>query len=362
MNRHQPQIVSRSREGVRVALVSKNFAAASNPSISHIGLGVCAILTAKSLRAAGFDVEVWQCSTAMDLKVRLNAAQASATSRGLHPISHVVVSAPWIPIVEMQQILTSYPDVHFATVSHSNVGFLAADPNGIKLLRQSIELQAGYHNFTLGGNCRKYTDAWQAMYGAPVTFLPNLYDVSAIKHVGQRLPWHRGQTLRVGVFGATRPLKNMVTAVAAAVELGNTLKNDVEVWVSSGREEGGGSVKNAILQLVEGLPHTRLVEAGWRSWPAFTQIVGNMHVLMSPSYTESYNICVADGIAQGVASVVSEAIDWVPQDWVANADNVGSIARTARRLLHDTHAVSEGQEHLRSYVRHGLTAWEGFLV
>lgn len=360
MNRHQPQIVSKVREGVRVALCYRNFAAKAG--ISHIGLGVCAMLSAKTLRGAGFDVEIWPCNTGRDLTERLECAQRTATARGLHPISHVVISAPWIPIPEMQQLLTSHSDVHFAVVSHSNVGFLAADPNGIKLLRQSIELQAGYHNFTLGGNCRKYTDAWQAMYGSPVTYLPNLYDVSAIKHVGHRIPWHRGQTLRVGVFGATRPLKNMVTAVAAAVELGNTLKNDVEVWISSGREEGGGSVKNAILQLVEGLPHTRLVEAGWRSWPAFTQIVGNMHILLAPSYTESFCICVADGIAQGVASVVSDAIDWVPKDWVADGDNVGSIARAARRLLHDTHAVTEGQHALRAYVRDGLVAWEDFLV
>lgn len=338
----------------------KNFAA--RKGISHVGLGVAAMTSQKTLRSEGLDVEVWPCNSGKDVIARLDRAQEEAVRRGLHPVSHVVISAPWIPTIEMQGILTAYPDVHFATVSHSNVGFLSADPNGIKLLREAIELQAGYHNFSLGGNCERFCSAWGKMFGTTPTYLPNLYDLSSVKEVGQRQPWHRGHTLRVGVFGATRPLKNMVTAVAAAVELGNNLKNDVEVHISSGREEGGGSVKNAILQLVNGLPSTRLVETGWRSWPAFRNIVGQMHILLSPSYTESFNMVTADGIAEGVSSVVGEAIDWVPRDWQSCSDDVGDIARTAHRVLHDHHAVCEGQSYLRKYVVEGIGEWENFLL
>jgi hypothetical protein len=103
------------------------------------------------------------------------------------------------------------------------------------------------------------------------------------------------------------------------------------------------------------------MEAGWRTWPAFRQVVGRMHVLVSPSYTESFNMVTADGVAEGVASVVSDAIDWAPRDWHAPADDVGAIARAARRLLHDAHAVEEGQEALRAYVAHGLPQWLRYL-
>lgn len=359
MTRHQPHNVNPSLENTRIVLIYKNFAASKG--ISHIGLGVACLNSAKTLRALGYWVDVWPCNTSKDVTTRLDAAQKRASERGEHPISHVIISAPWIPTTELQGMLTHYPDVNFAVVSHSNVGFLAADPNGIKLLRQAIELEAGYHNFKLAGNSKKFTQAWTSMYGAKMQWLPNLYDVTSIRHVGQRHPWHRGQPLRVGVFGATRPLKNMVTAVASAIELGASLKNDTEIWMSSGREEGGGSVKNAVMQLVDGLPHTKLIEAGWRSWPAFRQIVGNMHVLISVSYTESFNMVTADGIAEGVASVVGEAIDWVPEDWSANADSVGDIARAARRMLSDSHAVTEGQEFLRRYVREGSHSWVHYL-
>jgi hypothetical protein len=86
-----------------------------------------------------------------------------------------------------------------------------------------------------------------------------------------------------------------------------------------------------------------------------------MNLLATPSYTESFNMVTADGIAEGVASVVSDAIEWAPPDWVAPSDDVSAIARVARRLLTDPHAVDEGQAVLRAYVRRGTDMWKSFL-
>jgi hypothetical protein len=360
MTRHQPQLVTGARDAVRLALVYKNFAAAQG--ISHIGLGVAALNTSITLRGLGYWVEVWPCNTSQDIVDRIESADAQAIARGEHPMSHVVISAPWVPTPEMQAMLMRYPAIHFAMVSHSNIGFLMADPNGIRLLRQGVELELGNHNFALGGNSMRFKRAWTHMYGARMLYLPNLYDLSSFQSVGQRPPWEPGHVLRIGIFGATRPLKNMVTAAAAAVELGSSLKNDVEIWVSSGRTEGGGTVKEAIKQITESVPHVTLIEAGWRSWPEFRQIVRNMHLLISPSYTESFSMVTADGVAEGVASVVSEAIDWTPPDWIASVDDVDKVTRTARRLLHDAHAVDDGQTALRLYVEEGSKSWEDYLL
>lgn len=360
MTRHRPQNVTAAPEGVRIALVYKNFAA--NKGISHIGLGVAALNTSLTLRNLGYWVDVWPCNSAADITKRIDDNREQAIARGEHPVSHVVISAPWLASTDLQSMLSRYTDIEFAVVSHSNIGFLMADPNGIKLLRAYIELEAGYHNFSLAGNSEKFVQAWTHMYGARMIYLPNLYDTTSLRPVGLRHPWHHGQTLRIGVFGATRPLKNMVSATAAAVELGAVFKNDVEIWVSSGRDEGAGTVKQAMNQIVDGLPHTKLIQAGWRSWPSFRALVRNMHVLLQPSYTESFCMIVADGIAEGVTSVVGEAVDWAPNDWVANTDNVNDIARTARRLLADPHAVNEGQMALRRYVATGSQAWERYLA
>ena len=63
--------------------------------------------------------------------------------------------------------------------------------------------------------------------------------------------------------------------------------------------------------------NVKLVENGWQSWPKFRQSVAHMHLLLQPSYTESFNMVTADGVAEGVPSVVSHAIDWAPEHWKA---------------------------------------------
>ena len=70
----------------------------------------------------------------------------------------------------------------------------------------------------------------------------------------------------------------------------------------------------------------------------------------------------ADGVAEGVASVVSHAIDWAPHDWKADVDDVLQIARVGRKLLFDSHAALEGYQALQAYVADGLRAYREYLV
>ena len=126
-----------------VVLAYKNFAA--NRNISHIGLGVAAINTAKVLRREGIKADVWPIIDAADLRKRLHAA----------PAEHVIISAPWIPGPELQSMAIEFPNTHFGVCCHSNVGFLQADRNGVRLVRELMELELGTHNVHLAGNCRR---------------------------------------------------------------------------------------------------------------------------------------------------------------------------------------------------------------
>jgi hypothetical protein len=131
---------------MRVILAYKNFAA--NRNICHIGLGVAAINTAKVLQRDGIPTEVWPILNPADLSARLAAS----------PADQVIISAPWIPTANLQQLCTSYPQTTFSVNCHSNVGFLQADRNGVKLVREAMELEMGTSNFHLAGNCRRFCD------------------------------------------------------------------------------------------------------------------------------------------------------------------------------------------------------------
>ena len=330
-----------------VVLAYKNFAA--NRNISHIGLGVAAINTAKVLRREGTQADVWPIISATDLRMRLQSS----------PAKHVIISAPWIPSLEMQGLSNEFPETHFSVNCHSNVGFLQADRNGVKLVREMMELEMGTPNIHLAGNSRRFCHWIREAFGAPCAFLPNLYWVEK-DHLAHRSPF-TGGTLRVGAFGATRPLKNLMSAAGAALEISRDLRAPLELWLSAGRAEGGGeTVLAAVKEMLGGLPHVTLVLNGWQSWPKFRKVVGHMHLLLQPSYTESFNMVTADGVAEGVPSVVSNAIDWAPEHWKANVDDVLDIARVGRALLHDTRAAHDGLRALQSYVADGLAAYASY--
>jgi glycosyltransferase involved in cell wall biosynthesis len=331
-----------------VALVYKNFAA--NRNISHIGLGVAAINTAKVLRREGIRTDVWPIVSAADLSAKLKT----------HKVDQVIISAPWIPTAELQWLSMEYPESHFMVNCHSNVGFLQADRNGVKLMREVMDLELGTPNVHFAGNSRRFCAWIQSSFRAPCAFLPNLYYID--EHQAPDHPHRHHSVLRIGAFGATRPLKNLMSAAGAALEIARDMRTPLEFWLSAGRAEGGGeTVLQAVQAMLEGLPDVKIVLNGWQSWPKFRKVVGHMHLLLQPSYTESFNMVTADGIAEGVPSVVSHAIDWVPEHWKASMDDVLDIARVGRYLLTDPYGPQEGLDALKAHNADGLKSWKTFL-
>ncbi len=334
---------------MRVAFAYKNFAASRN--ISHIGLGVSAINTAKCLRRAGIPAEVWPILDVADLRAHLASASG---------ITHVIVAAPWIPSSDLQQLTLDQHEIQFAVNCHSNVGFLQADSNGVRLFGEGMEIERGSYNFRMAGNSRKFTDWAQAAFGVPCAYLPNLYYLD--DHVPVRRPVFGGGTLRVGAFGATRVLKNLMSAAGAALAISRDLHVDLELWINSGREEGGAGIIRAIKELFAVTRRGRVIEAGWPSWHNHRKNVSSMDLLISCSYTESFNMVTADGVAEGVASVVSDAIDWAPRHWRAKMDDALDIARVGRYLLADPNRGVEGLQALARHNYDGLAQWRMFLA
>ncbi len=149
----------------RLVLAYKNFAAHQN--ISHIGLGVSALNTCKVLRRGGIIADVWPVVNAKDLTARLQR----------DPATHVVVSAPWIPSVDIHGLVSANSSTRFAVNCHSNVGFLQADSNGVRLVREAMDVEAATHNFHLAGNSIKFCKWIRSAYTRPCTYLPNSFTI-----------------------------------------------------------------------------------------------------------------------------------------------------------------------------------------
>lgn len=337
--------VSKSKEKAHVVFVYKNFAI--NAGISHIGLGVSALNNAKVFMKHGVRASVLPIVKLQEL---IDYIQQVGT------VTDVVISAPWIRTDELVRLIRMFPMVEFAVNCHSNVGFLQADSNGVRLLREYIDVEQGNLNFRIGGNSAKFNRWLREAYQAPSLYLPNMYYLDYSHRI--RPSYYDGGVLRIGAFGAIRPQKNLMSAAGAALVLANEIKADVEFWISSGRAEGGGhTILNAIREMLVGVPGIKLMEFQWKSWSLFRDTLRRMHLLYQVSYTESFNMVTADGIAEGIPSVVSEAIDWVPRSWQANVDDVDEMARVGRHLLYDRHAASDGLKSLEHHNSHAFRAW-----
>lgn len=342
----------------RVLLVYKNFGAFQG--VSHIGLGVSAANTAKALNDVGIETNVLPIKDQFDLRKQLNLSK----SAGEDPYTHVVVSAPWISTAAYSQLCAMFPQTHFAVNCHSNVGFLQADARGIELLREGLQLERGTWNFHVSANSRRLQEFIVNAYDDPCAYLPNIYFMPNSPVIPHHPGWNEtGGTLRIGVFGATRTLKNMLSAIGAAIVVSRDLRAETEIWINTGRVDSPevARILQAAKALVKGVPLVTLKEAPWAAWPDFRKLVGSMHLLLQPSYTESFNMVTADGASQAIPSVVSDAIQWAPREWQADVDDVESIARTATSLIFDTRAGSKGYMALRAHNADAVRAWRTYL-
>ena len=82
---------------MRVIISYKNFAA--NRNISHIGLGVAALNNSKCLNRERIMTDVWPIMDAADLTRQLKTNT---------DVSHVAISAPWIPTVDLQKMTMEF--------------------------------------------------------------------------------------------------------------------------------------------------------------------------------------------------------------------------------------------------------------
>lgn len=359
----RPHAVNPRLDSVHALICYKNFGA--NRGISHIGLGVSALNISQVLRQAGVWVDVVPILSVADLEQTITQTDALAARRAEIPLSHVVVSAPWISTTDWQRLIAKYPHIDFAVISHSNVAFLHADPQGTRLLREAMGLQLAWHNFTVAANSLKFACWAFRAYGTEFTYLPNLYNLEHTRSRNLRgRPAYSGGILRIGCFGAMRVLKNHMTAAAAALEIHNRLGVDTEFWINGGRNEGIGisGILNAMDQMTQGIKGFTMKVTNWESWPQFHATVRNMNLLLQPSFTESYNMCSADGVAEGVPSVTSEAIEWVPESWKANSDDALDIANHGIALLSDPAAPGEGWNALERQNQVGISSWLRWLV
>lgn len=331
------------------AIIAYKLPQTENKNAYHTGLGVTSKNTCNVLNEENINIEVWPVIDGYDLRNKLGQNT---------DITHVVMAAPFFDTSFLESLCRLFPQIKFTITYHSNIGFLAVDNWSTKVLMEQIDLQKRIKNFEISGNSLKFcTVIEHSFYNFKCNFLPNLYFL--LKKYPKS---NTSYPIKIGCFGAIRVLKNLPTAAWATKIISDKLNYPIEFWISSGRVEGQGSDK--ILENLEHIFKTGKVilkEYPWSDWVSFRKKISQMDLLMQPSFTESFNGVTADGIAEGVPSVVSRAITWTPESWKADSDSASDIAMVGLNLLGNPDSIKDGYKCLTKHTNVGVKHWKKFL-
>lgn len=357
---HRPHDVNPSLAGARVVLAIKNFSKV--PGVCHIGLGVTATNTQKVLRKHGVQCEAWPIDNSKgkgsEFSMLLERLRKDNWPR---VVTHVIISAPsWIQPDQFNLLALEFPNIMFVQLNHSGCAYLSIDKFGIRNIRGVAALQEMLHNVRVAGNNIRFCRAIDKMLGINSLLLPNLYDTDSFVHQKAQ---HFGNTLRIGSFGASRPWKNQLCAAEGAVFLARSMGRNLEFYVNSKRPDGGERMIESRQELFDRLPGARIHYVPWASWPTFRDISANMHLLIQPSFDETFNVCTMDGIAEGVPSVTTSAIEWTPEAWWCKPEDPESIALVGMTLLNNPeHHIHHARTLARQYSQIALHRWQDFVL
>lgn len=327
---------------------------------SQMGLSITSLMTAQTLRRAGVDCHVWNLPNAEALKLKLQAYEWKT----LRPITHVVINTPsFVGPEDYAALGATWPDINFVMLNHTGLAYLSIDHDGWRNIEWDLHLQLATDNIFVAGNNPRFAASILAQDGIPALWLPNLYDVTTFRPL--RAPRTAYSPLRIGSFAEGRPWKNQLVAAQAALAIARDLDADVELYVNADRHPvQTGALSTSRRQLFENRPTAKLVEVPWQGWALFLQTVEAMDLLLYASFDEAFGMVPGDGIAVGVPSVTSGALEWTPKTWQApDVWDPASLTMVGEMLLHNrVGAVQAGRAALAEYVKAGTARWVEYLT
>jgi hypothetical protein len=335
---------------VHVLFFYRNFAS-NNPLMCHIGLGVNALHCVKNLRQNNVRSDVFAVWTPVDVDTILKQYPTC---------THCIIQAPWIGAKELMLLMRKHYQVHFVVRVHSQVAFLQVEAGSIKIIRDILIMQENELNVVLSCNSVRANTFFTDAYTTQPLYLPNMYVITNQDLPSWRSPLTR-DVIRIASFGATRLMKNHLTAAASSLLVAKHLGNHVEFYISVGRDTTGTGIIESIRNLYRDLPFAKLIENQWEDWPNFKRTIASMQLNMQLSMSETFNITTADSCMAGIPSVVSDAIEWVPSAWDCNIDDPEDVARVAISLLSNSKAGSDGRKALIDYNTKAVTTWLNYL-
>lgn len=237
----------------------------------------------------------------------------------------VVVEALWI-VPEKFDILTKlHPKVKWIVRGHSDIPFLAHEGIAIEWIRKYLH----HRNVLVAFNSPRIIKDLKALFPRDkhkLLYLPNFYPLRS-----QSVQKAKDKALKIGCFGAIRPMKNHLLQAIAAIRFADKIGKNLEFHINGTRcEEGGDGVLKNLRSLFARTDH-KLVEHGWLNHSDFVKLAGQMDYVLAVSFSETFCITAADAVAAGTPLICSAEVPWADSSSIVPTNSTDAIVD---RLIH----------------------------
>lgn len=303
--------------------------------LKHSGLYNSASFVCNMLGARGYNVTLVQVVDNNDIDREVTR----------HAPDVVIIEALWVVPEKFHVLRKLHPHVRWVVRLHSELPFLANEGVAFDWINQYVRqpnVFVSTNSRTAQRDLEAYLDAKPSLLlaSAPsalrdkLIYLPNYYPVRSSARTTRSF-LRRGDLFHVGCFGAIRPMKNHLIQAAAAVRFAERHGLHCRFHVNAARTEQKGEVvlKN-LRAFFHGLgSRHQLVEHGWLERDEFLALVGQMHIGLQVSFSETFNIVSADFVSEDVPIVVSSEVDWMPRFFTADPNDVKSMVAAMERTM-----------------------------
>jgi hypothetical protein len=242
--------------------------------------------------------------------------------------THCILEAFWVVPTKIPVLQKANPNVTWMVRNHSETPFLANEGQTFAWIAQYLALGV---EITCNAP-RSVTDinayAQALGHGGLVSYSPNYYPVNMPKDWRLKPhPPHADDTVRIGCFGAIRPLKNTMEQAIAALRYAETLGKKLDFYINATRVEGGGNpILNNLRGMFNATPRAKLIEIGWLDHDKFLELLATtIDIVLQCSFSETFNIVAADAVSQSCPVVASREVVWLQAYAIADPANSTSI-------------------------------------